>query len=98
MNKFFITLASFSALLLSTSAFTGCDSADEAFDCQSICQRYSDCFDSEYDVSACADNCRDMAADSEAYSDKADNCETCIDDRSCTESFACVSECVGVVP
>ena len=91
----------FASLLALTVAFTAttpaCSSVEHAYDCNQICNRYKDCFDSNYDASACADRCRDKA-DDDAYGDKAENCEACLDDRSCTGSFACAGECIGIVP
>ena len=79
-------------------ALGGCGKVDQAFDCNQICNRYSDCFDENYDVSQCKTDCRDNAAADDTYADKASACETCLDDKSCTGSFACVDECVGIVP
>lgn len=79
--------------------FASCDEADRAFDCQSVCSRYQDCFNSDYDVGACRDRCRDKAAADKEFERKADACETCIDDRSCSSAtFSCATECVGIVP
>jgi len=88
------------ALVFTSSivALSACDKADEAFDCNMICNRYSDCFDANYDVAACVDRCENNAADSDTFSDHADDCENCLDDRSCTGSFACIDECSGIVP
>src|SRR3954470_8484183 len=90
------------AYLVSFSvAFTAmsCGAADRAYDCNRICNKYKDCADASYDASACASECRDNAADSEAYADKADDCQACIDDRSCAGAvFGCSSECAGIVP
>ena len=83
------------AALLST---VGCDDIDRAFDCSQICDRYRDCFDADYNVDACVDKCEDRAGDSEEFDDHADDCENCLDDRSCGESFACVGQCLGIVP
>ena len=33
-------------LLLSSIAAVNCDSVETAFDCQSVCTRYRDCYDS----------------------------------------------------
>ena len=55
-------------------------------------------FDAEYDVDSCVDRCENNADDDEDFAEHADECETCLDDRSCTESFACTAECIGVVP
>ena len=66
--------------------------------CGQICERYRDCFDSEYDVSDCVDDCVDESRDDSEYREQVDVCETCIEDRSCTESFGCTAECANVVP
>ena len=84
--------------LFATSSSTGCDKADEAFDCNQICDRYADCFDAAYDTDACATRCENNAADSDTFSDHADDCENCLDNKSCTGSFACTDECSGIVP
>jgi hypothetical protein len=91
------------ALLAATTFFTltGCGSADQveaAFDCDSICDRYKDCFDSDYDAEACMDRCQDEADNDADYRRRVDECEVCADNRACGESFACVDECVGIVP
>lgn len=79
---------------------TGCDGpVDRAIDCQQICERYKDCVDSSYDVSDCASRCRDKAGNSAEFDQKADNCENCLDDRSCQSSvFQCSVECSAIVP
>ena len=99
MLKLFV----FSTLSLATlTALTapGCDSAiDRAYDCDQICDKYKECADSNYDDGACAERCRENAADSESYEDQADVCQACIDDESCAgAAFNCASECIGIVP
>ncbi len=78
----------------------GCaDEIDNAIDCNGICDRYASCFDANYDVDACAHNCRDSANSDDSYESKVDACESCIDDMSCASSlFNCGDECVDVVP
>jgi hypothetical protein len=72
---------------------------DSAIDCNGICERYKSCFDSKYDVSACAERCRDSASKDSDFRRKADTCNACITERSCVAAtFACVGECVSVVP
>ncbi len=95
---FKLALASLATLTVALSVTTGCDSVTAAYDCNKICDRYKECFDADYDDEACATRCQDSAGDSEAYDDKAEACESCIDDRSCTGSFECVGECGGIVP
>lgn len=96
----------FAALLcfgLTAVSVVGCsDTVDEVkdeVDCGQICSRYSDCFDSDYDVSACQDKCENNADDSQARRDKLRACDDCIDDKSCTDAtFNCATECAGIVP
>lgn len=86
-----------SALALSLG-LAACDDADELFDCAQICERYADCFDADYDVGECTSRCEDNADTDDQFAERADDCEACLDDRSCTGSFACAAECVGIVP
>ncbi|MEO5769129.1 MAG: hypothetical protein ABIS92_12330 [Polyangia bacterium] len=81
-----------------TSSNVGCSAADAAFDCHSVCSRYKDCIDKNYDVSQCTDRCRDKAADDKSYRDKADQCESCIDDKSCASATFTCPVCGGIVP
>ncbi|MGE0546256.1 MAG: hypothetical protein AB7O24_23890 [Kofleriaceae bacterium] len=86
-------------LLAFSLTHSGCDAADRAYDCDQICDKYKECADANYDDAACGSRCRDEAAESEAYEDKADACQACIDERSCTGAvFNCADECVGIVP
>jgi hypothetical protein len=95
---FKLGLASLSTLILAFSlTSSGCQAAENAFNCDAICDRYKDCFDADYDDGACADSCRDQAED-DGFADQAESCEACIDDRSCIGSFACIDECAGIVP
>ncbi|MEA2701127.1 MAG: hypothetical protein QOI66_5398 [Myxococcales bacterium] len=78
---------------------SSCDSVDAAFDCQAVCSRYRDCYDSTYDVGKCRDNCRTNADNDAAKRQKADDCEACIGDKSClSATFSCAAACAGVVP
>jgi hypothetical protein len=80
----------------------GCDAADEIeaeIDCQSVCDRYAECLDSDYDVSACQSSCEDSVDTGDLSQSDLDDCENCIEDRSCANAtFACATECVGIVP
>jgi hypothetical protein len=84
---------------LLAALMSGCGAIDSAADCQSICDRYRTCFDSAYDVTACASRCR---ADSNSNADhkrQADSCNACIDSRSCTSAtFNCGASCGSIVP
>ena len=80
-------------------AATRCDEIDEAFDCQSVCSRYQDCYDADYDVGACRDNCRARAATDSSVKAAANICEACLDDMSCASAtFNCASSCGSIVP
>lgn len=89
------------ALFLTSSAIVvavGCNEIDILTDCQQICDKYEDCFDADYDVSQCRSRC-DENADAEAFADKVDACENCIDDKTCSgAAFNCATECGGIVP
>ncbi|HLL25235.1 MAG TPA: hypothetical protein VK427_24035 [Kofleriaceae bacterium] len=89
------------SILLTTVAFVtaapGCSDAENKYNCDKICDRYRDCFDTNYDATACQNRCEDKAED-DAFAEKASDCESCIDDKSCTGSFACADECAGIVP
>lgn len=74
-----------------------CSTVENKYNCDQICDRYKDCFDADYDAEACQASCEDAAED-DGFADQAEDCQACIDDRSCTGSFACVDECVGIVP
>ena len=71
---------------------------EQVVDCFEICDRYEDCVE-EIDVSACTDACEDMIEVSSDVRRRADDCEDCLDDRSCAEieAAACWDDC-PVVP
>ncbi len=87
-------------LSIGVGVFTpSCGEADKLFDCQSVCSRYKDCFDDKYDVGTCRSRCKDSADRDVDYKRKADDCEACIDDRSCgSATFNCATRCGGIVP
>mgnify|MGYP000110485202 CR=1 FL=1 len=88
-----ISLA-FAMILGLGAGLVSCGEADKVFDCQAVCSRYQTCFNKSYDVGACRDRCRDKVSQA-----KADACESCIDDKSCTAAtFTCATECGGIVP
>jgi hypothetical protein len=77
----------------------GCDNIERIYNCDQICDKYKECADENYDDDACGERCRDNAAASEAFEDKADDCQACIDGESCVEAaFECGTECSGIVP
>jgi hypothetical protein len=84
---------------LASLASVGCDKVDEAFDCQQVCTRYRDCYDSSYDVSGCESRCRTNAANDPSVQQAADTCDSCIGDKSClSATFNCASSCGSIVP
>jgi hypothetical protein len=76
----------------------GCGEVEEHIDCFQICDRYEECWDEGYDVSACTDECETNADTEDGYEEKASACEDCLDGRSCAGSFPCADECIGIVP
>ncbi len=95
-------LTQFLKVVTAALVLNGCAVAqriDSAFDCNGICDRYSACFDKQYDVSACAARCRQSSSADPDYRRKADVCTACITERSCASAtFNCVTECGAVVP
>jgi hypothetical protein len=98
-----LKLISTLVLSASTLAVLGCsDTVDEisnSIDCHQVCQRYADCFKSDYDVDGCTDKCENSADNDEDRERKLEACNSCIDDRSCTDAtFNCADDCIGIVP
>ncbi len=86
-------LLSFSVLAVN------CDSVETAFDCQQVCTRYRDCYDSSYDVDSCRSSCRSRAANDPSVKQAADTCDACIGDMSClSATFNCAGSCSNIVP
>lgn len=80
-------------------ALTACRPVDAALDCNTVCTRYKDCFDGDYNVESCATRCRNSAEGDTSYYNNLDRCEACITDRACASAtFNCGSECSNVVP
>ncbi|MFO0619730.1 MAG: hypothetical protein U0414_44510 [Polyangiaceae bacterium] len=100
--------AAFVALALfgGAATFLGChvisdtaNNIDEATDCDQVCARYADCFDSQYDQSTCRARCENRAATVTGFADDLDACENCMDDKACSEaSFNCSGTCDQIVP
>jgi hypothetical protein len=90
------------AVGVALAAPVGCtstvDEVTDAIDCHSVCQRYADCFNADYDIDGCSDRCESNAdADAERQR-RLRACDDCIDERSCAATFSCADECVGIVP
>ena len=89
------------ASVMTAGALTtiGCDHIKNEIDCSGICQRYSDCYDKSYDVDSCTTKCKDNANSDANFMSKADDCDSCLGDKSCASAtFNCATECVGIVP
>jgi hypothetical protein len=93
------TLALTIMLTVGAVLFFGCSAAQNAVDCSGICDRYQTCFDASYDTSACEQRCRDNANSDADYMAKSTDCDNCIGDKSCASAtFACGTQCAGIVP
>lgn len=91
------------ALTLALTSMVACsDTVDEitnSVDCNTVCKRYADCFDNDYDVEGCTDRCENRAGSDDDRQRQLRQCDACIEDRSCgSAAFACGGECVGIVP
>ena len=75
------------------------DAIQNTITCHDVCQRYSDCFDKDYDVDDCTDRCENKATPDEEKEAQLEKCNACIDDKSCTSSvFSCSTDCLDFVP
>lgn len=102
MKSRFHAVAS-SLFLFGAVALIGCsEAADEVtntINCHSVCERYQDCFDADFDVDGCTDRCEDDADASENRQERLESCNSCIDDKSCSDAtFSCATQCAGIVP
>jgi hypothetical protein len=76
----------------------GCDTADRIYDCAKICDKYSDCIDDSIDKADCVSSCESHGDDDMDFASKANDCEQCLDDKSCTEATVeCGVGCAEVV-
>jgi hypothetical protein len=95
MNAVRTALALVSLLCLTVSP--ACDEVDEALDCASICDKYNDCVSSDIDQDECRDSCEEWADENQENADRLDDCQSCVDDRSCVESgFQCIAQCAFI--
>jgi hypothetical protein len=99
LKRLGLTLPLFLASFATGIALSSCGEADKIFDCESVCSRYKSCFDGTYDVGTCRSRCKAKADADTSFQQKADACNACIDDKSCSEAtFKCATQCAGVVP
>lgn len=90
--------ATFAALLLLACSST-VDEVSNTIDCHSVCKRFADCYNPDFDVDGCTDKCENNADSSDARQAKLKQCSDCIDDRSCASAtFSCGDSCLGIVP
>jgi hypothetical protein len=85
--------------LLTAACGEAVDEVTNTVNCASVCDRYAQCFDSDFDVEGCTDRCENEADASENREARLESCNSCIDDRSCTSAtFECSTQCAGIVP
>lgn len=87
----------FCALALCLGA--ACADIDNAADCNKICDRYRECFDSSYNTTTCYNRCQANGTSSDEARRRIDTCSACINGLSCTGAvFSCGTQCSSVVP
>jgi hypothetical protein len=99
MRKLFAALA-----VTAVAAIYGCasdlnDAAGEVsnrVDCGKVCNKYDSC-ERKIDVSACTSACEERVDNDTNYSNSADTCESCVEDKACESAKPCWSSC-PVVP
>ena len=82
-------------LALGGVACSAADPITNKWDCHDVCQRYADCVNDNYDVSACQDRCEHDASASDKKQNKLNDCHDCIgENSSCVSDIAsCTSSC-----
>jgi hypothetical protein len=94
-----LAMAFLGIVLGGAASIGGCGKADEIFDCQTVCSRYHDCYDTGYDVDACRQRCRTSSENDPSVRSAANQCEACIGDKSClSATFSCGATCGTIVP
>lgn len=73
------------------------DEIEGTADCTQICNKYDDCV-SDVDKSGCIDLCEDTADESESGENAVEDCEDCLDGKTCQDAQSCWATCpVAVV-
>jgi len=99
MRTMFVVMLLGFAVFVGLSTSNGCGTADNIFDCQAVCSRYRDCIKSDYDVGMCRDRCRSRSETDSSVRAAADECQACIDEKSCASAtFSCTTSCGSIVP
>jgi hypothetical protein len=85
-------------LLAAAVGFSACSDATDPvvtkIDCSSVCNRYKECYDDDFNTGKCKDDCENLAEDNDAKQDQLDDCDDCLDDESCTSStYSCAAAC-----
>lgn len=77
----------------------GCGDIDNAADCNKICDRYRECFDTSYNTTTCYNRCQSAGTSDAEARRRIDTCSACINGLSCTGAFvSCAGQCSSVVP
>ncbi|MBS1153231.1 MAG: hypothetical protein H6Q89_4929 [Myxococcaceae bacterium] len=72
---------------------------DTDLECKGVCDRYATCYDPQFTVSACRENCNAKAKNDGAFRRSTDACNECMTGLACVEvTAACGNDCRGVVP
>lgn len=81
--------------------FGGCNEPSRIYDCQRVCDQYSECFDDEVDRNECVLYCEERGAGEHTnfeFPFKVSACENCMEAKQCsTRTIECFSKCSGVV-
>jgi hypothetical protein len=78
-------------------AATGCiNEVDEVADCADVCGHFDDCVGGGFDSTQCTDICEDSSDFSDAFEERVDFCENCLEVAACSPQ--CNDVCSGVIP
>lgn len=74
-----------SLFLLLSAIACGASAAEGESDCRGICNAQKNCRDGSFDAAVCAENCNARSRDDEAFEEAVEECEECIEERTCAE-------------
>lgn len=87
------TIAGLLLAAVALFGLTGCSTSD----CRSYCSRYKQCIEDDIEVDRCTDTCEQASVDSSEHDEKVAECSSCVESRTCAESFdECIDDCFGV--
>jgi hypothetical protein len=65
--------------------------------CNIVCEQEGKCGPSGFDVDGCESSCDTKSGDDDTYKASVNDCATCVNGASCSDSLGCVDNCLSTV-